>query len=69
VAEARKLYLARHANSRYWVDFEDFSFYRMYIVDVYYVGGFGVMAGFLRLIMTAANPTHLLIPWPKSFST
>jgi len=43
VAEARKLYLARHANSRYWVDFEDFSFYRMHIVDVYYVGGFGVM--------------------------
>src|SRR3989441_7224610 len=41
VAEARKLYLARHANSKYWVDFEDFSFYRMDIVDVYYVGGFG----------------------------
>ena len=43
VAEARKLYLARHANSKYWVDFEDFSFYRMGVVDIYYVGGFGVM--------------------------
>jgi heme iron utilization protein len=43
VLEARKLYLARHANSQYWVDFEDFSFYRMHVVDVYYVGGFGVM--------------------------
>jgi heme iron utilization protein len=43
VAEARKVYLARHANSKYWVDFEDFSFYRMNVVDVYYVGGFGVM--------------------------
>jgi putative heme iron utilization protein len=43
LAEARKLYLERHANSRYWVDFEDFSFYRMDVVDVYYVGGFGVM--------------------------
>ena len=43
VAEARKLYLERHANSKYWVDFEDFSFYRMDVVDVYYVGGFGVM--------------------------
>jgi len=41
--EARKLYLERHANSKYWVDFEDFSFYRMNVVDVYYVGGFGVM--------------------------
>ncbi len=43
VAEARKLYLARYANSKYWVDYEDFSFYRMDVVDVYYVGGFGVM--------------------------
>ncbi len=43
VAEARKLYLARYANSKYWVDFEDFSFHRMDVVDVYYVGGFGVM--------------------------
>jgi putative heme iron utilization protein len=43
VAEARKLYLARHADSKYWVDYKDFSFYRMSVVDVYYVGGFGVM--------------------------
>lgn len=43
VSEVRKLYLARYANSQYWVDFEDFSFYRMNVVDVYYVGGFGVM--------------------------
>jgi putative heme iron utilization protein len=43
VAEARKLYIARYANSKYWVDFEDFSFYRMDVVDIYYVGGFGVM--------------------------
>jgi len=41
--KARALYLARYANSKYWVDFEDFSFYRMNVVDVYYVGGFGVM--------------------------
>jgi putative heme iron utilization protein len=25
------------------VDFEDFSFYRMDVVDMYFVGGFGVM--------------------------
>jgi putative heme iron utilization protein len=43
VADARNLYLERYANSKYWVDFEDFSFYRMDVVDVYYVGGFGVM--------------------------
>jgi heme iron utilization protein len=43
VAEARTLYLASYPNSKYWVAFEDFSFYRMDVVDVYYVGGFGVM--------------------------
>ncbi|MFZ0760908.1 MAG: DUF2470 domain-containing protein [Candidatus Sulfotelmatobacter sp.] len=43
VADTRKLYLERYANSKYWVDFEDFSFYRMDVLDVYYVGGFGVM--------------------------
>src|ERR1700722_18197384 len=42
-AAARKLYLERYANSKYWVDFEDFSFYRLDVLDVYYVGGFGVM--------------------------
>ena len=40
---ARALYLERHPNSKYWVDFDDFSFFRMEVVDVYYVGGFGVM--------------------------
>jgi heme iron utilization protein len=43
VSEARKLYLARYANSKHWVDFEDFFFYHMDVMDVYYVGGFGVM--------------------------
>jgi putative heme iron utilization protein len=43
LASVRELYLARHENSRYWVDFQDFHFFRLEIVDVYYVGGFGVM--------------------------
>ena len=43
VARARQLYVEHYANSKYWVNFEDFSFYRMEVADVYYVGGFGVM--------------------------
>src|SRR5712671_4639757 len=43
VTEARTRYLERYANAKYWVDFEDFSFFRMDVLDVYYVGGFGVM--------------------------
>jgi heme iron utilization protein len=39
----RKLYLDRHEKARYWVDFDDFGFYRLQLVDVYFVGGFGVM--------------------------
>lgn len=39
----RELYLARHENARYWVDFNDFGFYRMQPADVYFIGGFGVM--------------------------
>jgi putative heme iron utilization protein len=43
VASVREIYLTRHENSRYWVDFNDFSFYRLQPIDLYYVGGFGVM--------------------------
>jgi hypothetical protein len=39
----RARYLASYENAKYWVDFEDFAFYRLEIMDVYYVGGFGVM--------------------------
>jgi len=40
---ARTLYLSGYPDSKYWVDFDDFFFYRMDVLDVYYVGGFGVM--------------------------
>jgi putative heme iron utilization protein len=39
----RGLYLGRHQSARYWVDFDDFGFYRMPPADVYFIGGFGVM--------------------------
>jgi len=58
-AEARKLYLARYANSKNWVDFEDFSFYRMEIVDIYYVGGFGVMGWVTAADYDIAKPDPL----------
>jgi hypothetical protein len=39
----REGYLARYPNSSYWVDFKDFAFFRLEVMDVYFVGGFGVM--------------------------
>ena len=43
ILEARQRYLSRYENSRSWVDFKDFGFYRLQPLDIYYVGGFGVM--------------------------
>lgn len=59
VAAARAVYLARHANSKYWVDFEDFSFYRLEVVDIYYVGGFGVMGWVTALEYGSSQPDPL----------
>src|SRR5690242_21489015 len=43
MVEARERYLARHERARYWVDFEDFGFWRLAIADLYFVGGFAAM--------------------------
>lgn len=43
LAEVRELYLEAYPNAKYWVDYDDFGFYRMAIADTYFVGGFGVM--------------------------
>jgi heme iron utilization protein len=59
IAGARKLYLERYANSKYWVDFDDFSFYRMDVLDVYYVGGFGVMGWVKASEYDTARPDPL----------
>jgi len=59
VPEARNLYLSRYANSKYWVDFEDFFFYWMDVVDVYYVGGFGVMGWVSAAEYERAQPDPL----------
>ena len=42
-AEARAAYLARHERAAYWVDFDDFGFWRLEVLDVYFVGGFAAM--------------------------
>ncbi len=39
----RGTYLERHPSARDYVDFGDFSFYRMDVESVYYIGGFGEM--------------------------
>jgi len=59
LASVREQYLARHPNSRYWVDFADFGFFRLEPIDVYYVGGFGVMGWVTAEDYASAAPDPL----------
>jgi heme iron utilization protein len=59
VAQVRRLYLDHYPNSRHWVDYEDFAFYQLNLVDVYYVGGFGVMGWVSASEYTSARPDPL----------
>jgi putative heme iron utilization protein len=59
VSAVRKLYLACYENSKRWVDYEDFSFYRMDVVAVYYVGGFGIMGWISASDYEQAHPDPL----------
>jgi putative heme iron utilization protein len=59
VAAARERYLARHPRASYWVDFEDFSFWRLDLVDVYFVGGFAAMDWIDARVFGAAAPDPL----------
>lgn len=60
LSAARTQYLTGYPDSKYWVDFEDFFFYRMDVIDVYYVGGFGVMGWVTALDYSQAQPDPLL---------
>lgn len=57
--EARSLYLARHENAKSWVDFDDFAFWRLEVVDVYFVGGFAAMDWVTAADYRAARPDPL----------
>jgi putative heme iron utilization protein len=60
IAAARELYLGRHQNAGYWVDFNDFGFYRLQPADVYFVGGFGVMGWVTADEYTNGQPDPLV---------
>ena len=58
-AEARAAYLAWHQRASYWVDFDDFAFWRLDIADVYFVGGFAAMGWVTSAEYAAARPDPL----------
>jgi hypothetical protein len=59
IYSAREQYIARHENSRSWVDFADFTFFRLRPIDIYFVGGFGVMGWVSAEDYTRAEPDPL----------
>jgi putative heme iron utilization protein len=40
IAEARELYLAKHPNSKVWIDFGDFNWFKLEVERLRFVGGF-----------------------------
>jgi putative heme iron utilization protein len=58
---ARDEYLCRHENAQYWVDFDDFGFYRMEVEELYYVAGFGAMGWVAATAYRAAEPDPLAV--------
>jgi putative heme iron utilization protein len=58
-ASARDTYLGRHERARYWADFEDFSLWRLEVVDLYFVGGFAAMDWVTAAEYGAAQPDPL----------
>jgi putative heme iron utilization protein len=59
-APARAAYLERHPRAGYWVDFDDFAFWGLEIVDVYFVGGFAAMDWVTAADYAAAAPDPLV---------
>jgi len=43
-AAAREIYLQKHPNAGYYVDFKDFNFWRLKVAAVRYIGGYGRMS-------------------------
>jgi putative heme iron utilization protein len=56
----RDTYLERHPSARYWIDFSDFSFFRLDVTNLYFVGGFGVMGWVEAVDYLAAAADPLL---------
>lgn len=57
---ARQRYLEAQPAAKQWIDYDDFQLWRLRVVDVYFVGGFGVMGWVEADEYRAAAPDPLL---------
>jgi putative heme iron utilization protein len=56
----KESYLERHPSARYWIGFTDFSFFRLDVTQLYFVGGFGVMGWVTPNDYCSAEPDPLV---------
>lgn len=59
IATVARDYLQRNPAAQNWMNFGDFKFFRMKLVDIYFVGGFGVMGWISAKEFKAAAPDPL----------
>src|SRR5213076_1273268 len=59
VVPAGETKAARNERAVYWVDFADFAFWRLDVVDLYFVGGFAAMDWVSAEDYVAAEPDPL----------
>jgi putative heme iron utilization protein len=57
--EVRDLYLSRHNNAKYWEEYSDFGYFRLQVLSVYFIGGFGVMGWVSAEEYAGARPDPL----------
>jgi putative heme iron utilization protein len=55
LSAARNAFFARHPGAEPYMGFADFAVYRMEVMDVYYVGGFGMMGWVMAADYRAAR--------------
>ncbi len=58
IAATRASFLARHPGASYYVDFKDFSFWRLAVQEIRYIGGYG------RMSWVDASDWHQAAPDP-----
>lgn len=55
----RQEYLKRHPSAQHWIAYSDFSFFRLEVAQIYFVGGFGVMGWVEQADYASAAPDPL----------
>jgi len=57
---AKKSFLSKHESAKFYVDFKDFSFYRLKVEAIRYIGGFGRMSWVEEETWLEAEPDPLV---------